>query len=169
MSCRRYLCFLSQSGIYLLRLMVFMVMTGLVAFSKNAAAESCYPINTAQMNFGNYNPESAQHLDIDATIDIYCAPAFRGQLLSVRVSLIGRASQGYRYILNNLIDDDQGFFILFQDAARTIPLTEQIAIPITEFDVRSKIFTIRLYGRMSARQDIGRGTYMTNLMINIDF
>jgi hypothetical protein len=44
-----------------------------------------------------------------------------------------------------------------------------MAIPITESVPRSKIFTIRLYGRMLARQDVSVGTYMTSLVINIDY
>jgi spore coat protein U-like protein len=136
---------------------------------QTVAAESCYPMNSAQLNFGNYSPESSQHLDSVATIDIYCAPAFNGRELDVRVNLIGVGGQGDRRVLSNQADNDEAHFILFQDAARTIPLTDQMAIPVTESVPRSKIFTIRLYGRMLARQDVSVGTYMTSLVINIDY
>ena len=146
---------------------VFMLV--LFGMTQNAAAESCYPMNSAQLNFGNYNPESSQHLDSVTTIDIYCAPAFNGRQLDVRVNVIGLSSEDDRRVLSNQADKDEAQFIIFQDAARTIPLTDQMAIPVTESVPRSKIFTIRLYGRMLARQDIGVGTYMTSLMINIDY
>ena len=146
---------------------VFMLV--LFGMNQNAAAESCYPMNSAQLNFGDYNPESSQHLDSVTTIDIYCAPAFNGRSLDVRVNVIGVSGQGDRRVLNNQADKDEAHFILFQDAARTIPLTDQMAIPVTESVPRSKIFTIRLYGRMVARQDISVGMYMSNLMINIDY
>ena len=146
---------------------VFMLV--LFGMTQNAAAESCYPMNSAQLNFGDYNPESSQHLDSVTTIDIYCAPAFNGRSLDVRVNVIGVSGQGDRRVLNNQADKDEAHFILFQDAARTIPLTDQMAIPVTESVPRSKIFTIRLYGRMLARQDISVGMYMSNLMINIDY
>lgn len=132
-------------------------------------AESCYPMNSAQLNFGTYNPEYAEHLDSVTSIDIYCAPAFNGQTLDVRVTVNGVSSYGDYRVMNNLTAKDQAHFILYQDAARTIPLTDQMAIPISESVPRSKIFTIRLYGRMFARQDVSVGTYMANLMINIDY
>ncbi len=144
---------------------VILIFFGLI---QTAAADSCYPMSAAQLNFGNYNPESSQHLDSVTTIDIYCAPAFNGRQLDVRVNIIGMSSQGDRRVLSNQADNDEAHFILFQDAARTIPLTDQMAIPVTESVPRSKIFTIRLYGRMLARQDISVGTYMTSLVINID-
>lgn len=146
---------------------VFMLV--LFGMNQNAAAESCYPMNSAQLNFGNYNPESSQHLDSVTTIDIYCAPAFNGRSIDVRVNVIGVSGQDDRRMLSNQADKEEAQFILFQDAARTIPLTDQMAIPVAESVPRSKIFTIRLYGRMLARQDISVGMYMSNLMINIDY
>jgi spore coat protein U-like protein len=146
---------------------VFMLV--LFGMNQNAAAESCYPMNSAQLNFGNYNPESSQHLDSVTTIDIYCAPAFNGRSIDVRVNVIGVSGQDDRRMLSNQADKEEAQFILFQDAARMIPLTDQMAIPVTESVPRSKIFTIRLYGRMLARQDISVGMYMSNLMINIDY
>ena len=145
---------------------IFMwVMFGMI---QTVGAVSCDPMNSAQLNFGIYSPESSQHLDSVTTIDIYCAPAFNGRELDVRVNVIGVGGQGDRRALSNQADNDEAHFILFQDAARTIPLTDQMAIPVTESVPRSKIFTIRLYGRMLARQDISVGTYMTSLVINID-
>ena len=141
----------------------------MIICARGANADSCYPINTANLNFGNYNPELQHDLDIDTTVDIYCAPAFRGRELSVRVNLIGKTSRGDLRIINNVATKDEGYFILFRDAARTIPLTDEMAIPVTETIPQSKIFTIRLYGRFLARQNIGAGLYMTNMIINIDF
>ena len=88
---------------------------------RTAAADSCYPINSAQMIFGNYSPESSQGLDMDTTIEIYCAPAFQAQKLNVRVNLIDKTDQGDRRILKNTAGGDEAYYILFQDAARTIP------------------------------------------------
>lgn len=151
---------------YLCSVWVMLLLFGII---QSAAAESCYPINSAQLNFGTYNPESAEHLDSVTTIDIYCAPAFNGSQLDVRINVVGVSGQGDRRVLHNQSDKDEAHFILFQDAARTIPLTDQMVIPIAESVPRSKIFTVRLYGRMLARQDIGVGTYTTNLIINIDY
>lgn len=166
---RRYLCLEDGDGFicFLISAAVFIILFfGMIQI---AAAESCYPMNASQLNFGTYNPESPQHLDSVTTIDIYCAPAFNGRQLDVRVNIIGVSAHGDRRVLSNPADKDEAYFILFQDAARTIPLTDQMVIPIIESVPRSKIFTIRLYGRMLARQDIGVGTYTTNLMINIDY
>ncbi len=151
---------------YLCSVWVMLLLFGII---QSAAAESCYPINSAQLNFGTYNPESAEHLDSVTTIDIYCAPAFNGRELDVRINVVGVSGQGDRRVLHNQTDQDEAHFILFQDAARTIPLTDQMVIPIAESVPRSKIFTIRLYGRMLARQDVSVGTYTTNLIINIDY
>ena len=166
--CQHLCSFFSGGFISLLNsVAIFMwVMFGMI---QTVAAESCYPMNSAQLNFGNYSPESSQHLDSVTTIDIYCAPAFNGRELDVRVNVIGVGGQGDRRALSNQADNDEAHFILFQDAARTIPLTDQMAIPVTESVPRSKIFTIRLYGRMLARQDVSVGTYMTSLVINIDY
>ena len=133
------------------------------------AADSCYPINSAQMIFGSYSPELSQGLDMDTTIEIYCAPAFQGQQLNVRVNLIDKTDQGDQRVLQNIAGDDKAYYILFQDAARTIPLRDDMAIPVTESVPRSKLFTIRLYGRILAKQNIGKGTYMANLIVNIDY
>lgn len=65
---------------------------------RTAAADSCYPVNSAQMIFGNYSPEFSQALDMDTTIEIYCAPAFKGQQLNVRVNLIDQTDQGERHV-----------------------------------------------------------------------
>ena len=132
-------------------------------------ADSCYPVNSAQMIFGNYSPEFSQAHDMDTTIEIYCAPAFLGQQLNVRVNLIDQTDQGDRRVLQNTAGDDKAYYVLFQDAARTIPLRDDMAIPVTESVPRSKIFTIRLYGRLLAKQNIGKGTYMANLIVNIDY
>ncbi len=151
---------------YLCSVWVMLLLFGII---QSAAAESCYPMTSAQLNFGTYNPESAEHLDSVTTIDIYCAPAFNGRELDVRINVVGVSGQGDRRVLHNQTDQDEAHFILFQDAARTIPLTDQMVIPIAESVPRSKIFTIRLYGRMLARQDVSVGTYTTNLIINIDY
>jgi spore coat protein U-like protein len=166
---RRHLCLAWEEGSISLLTSAAVFMLAFLCMIQTAAAESCYPMNSAQLNFGTYNPESSQHLDSVTTSDIYCAPAFNGRHVDVRVNVIGVSGQGDRRVLSNQADKDEAQFILFQDAARTIPLTDQMAIPITESIPRSKIFTLRLYGRMLARQYIGVGTYMTSLMINIDY
>jgi spore coat protein U-like protein len=136
---------------------------------RSSAAESCYPVNSAQMIFGNYSPEFSQALDMDTIIEIYCAPAFQGQQLNVRVNLIDQTDQGDRRVLKNIAGDDKAYYILFQDAARTIPLRDDMAIPVTESVPRSKLFTIRLYGRLLAKQSIGKGIYVANLLVNIEY
>jgi spore coat protein U-like protein len=134
-----------------------------------AAAESCHPVNSAQIIFGNYSPEFSQDLDMDTTIDIYCAPAFQGQKLNVKINILDKAEQGGLRILPNTAGPDKAYFVLFQDSARTIPLTNTMFIPVIESVPNSKIFTIRLYGRMLAKQNIGKGIYASNLTINIDY
>ena len=146
-------------------LIIFMSMMPI----RTAEAESCYPINSAQMIFGNYSPEFSQALDMDTTIEIYCAPAFKGQQLNVRVNLIDETDRGDRRVLQNIAGDDKAYYILFQDAARTIPLRDDMAIPVSESVPRSKLFTIRLYGRLLPKQNIGKGTYVANLIVNIDY
>ncbi len=133
------------------------------------AAESCHPVNSAQIIFGNYSPEFSQDLDMDTTIDIYCAPAFQGQKLDVKINILDKDEQGGRRILPNTSGQDKAYFVLFQDSSRTIPLTNNMAIPVIESLPNSKIFTIRLYGRMLAKQNIGKGIYASNLIINIDY
>jgi spore coat protein U-like protein len=169
MSKWRYLYALSGNEFIPFKNLAVVFMVVFFCMIQTAAAKSCFPMNSAQLNFGNYNPGSSQDVDVVATVDIYCSPAFKGQQLDVRINLIGVSSQGERRVLNNRTYNDEAHFILFQDAARTIPLTDQMAIPITEYLPQSKIFTIRLYGRMPAKQDIGAGTYMTNLIIHIDY
>lgn len=139
------------------------------ACARSVFADSCYPINTANLNFGSYQPEEQHDLDVDTTIDIYCAPAFRGRELHVRVNLIGMTDKSERRVMNNIITKDEAYFILFRDAARTIPLIEQMEIPVTDIIPQSKIFTIRLYGRLLARQNIGTGIYIAQTIINIDY
>jgi spore coat protein U-like protein len=106
---------------------------------------------------------------MDTTIDVYCAPAFQGQRLNVRVTLIDKKDQGDRRVLQNTAGEDKAYYILFQDAARTIPLRDDMDIPVAESVPRAKLFTIRLYGRLLAKQNISKGTYLANLIININY
>jgi spore coat protein U-like protein len=139
------------------------------SFIGTSAAESCHPVNSAQIIFGNYSPEFSQDLDMDTTIDIYCAPAFQGQKLNAKINILDKAEQGGLRILQNTAGPDKAYFVLFQDSARTIPLINNMFIPVIESVPNSKIFTIRLYGRMLAKQNIGKGIYASNLIINIDY
>ncbi len=156
-------------AIHTIRCVGFLMIFVSMVLSRVASADSCYPVNSAQMIFGNYSPEFSQALDMDTTIEIYCAPAFQGQKLNVRVNLIDQTDQGNRRVLQNTTGDDKAYYILFQDAARTIPLRDDMAIPVTESEPRSKLFTIRLYGRLLAKQNISKGIYMANLIVNIDY
>lgn len=165
-----------QSGLRVLRCCaqrncrseLLIILMGMILI-RAVAAESCYPVNSAQMIFGNYSPEFSQALDMDTTIEIYCAPAFKGQQLHVRVNLIDQTDQGDHRVLQNTNGGDKAYYILFQDAARTIPLRDDMAIPVTESVPRSKLFTIRLYGRLLAKQNISKGLYIANLTVNIDY
>jgi len=160
--------FLSRSLDSIRRVELLILCVGMM-LTRAVAADSCYPVNSAQLIFGNYSPEFSQALDMDTTIEIYCAPAFQGQKLNVRVNLIDQTDQGDRRVLQNTSGDDKAYYILFQDAARTIPLRDDMAIPVTETVPRSKLFTIRLYGRLLAKQNIGKGVYVANLIVNIDY
>ena len=152
-----------------IRHLKFLMICTCMMLIRAVAAESCYPVNSAQMIFGNYSPEFPQALDMDTTIEIYCAPAFKGQQLNVRINLIDQTDQGDRRVLKNIAGDDKAYYILFQDAGRTIPLRDDMAIPVTESVPRSKLFTIRLYGRLLAKQNIGKGIYVANLLVNIEY
>jgi len=44
-----------------------------------------------------------------------------------------------------------------------------MAIPVTESVPSSKLFTIRLYGRLLPKQNLSKGIYMANLIVNIDY
>ena len=147
-------------------LFFYFLVIGLV---DTATADSCYPINSAQIIFGTYGPEFSQDLDMDTTIDIYCAPAFQGKTVNVKVHILDKAGTGDRHVLQNTSGQDKAFFMLFQDSTRTIPLTNDMLIPVIESVPHSKIFSIRLYGRLFAKQNIGKGLYATNLVINIDY
>jgi len=148
------------------RLCIVLVAITLVS---KAAANSCYPLNSAQIIFGNYSPELSQDLDMDTAIDIYCAPAFQGQRLNVRVNILDKDDRDNRRVLQNASGQDKAYFLLFQDAARTIPLISNMSVPVVDTLPQSKIFTIRLYGRLMAKQNIGKGIYASNLIINIDY
>ena len=147
---------------------LFIVLVAIVMID-NAVANSCYPLNSAQIIFGNYSPEFSQDLDMDTTIDIYCAPAFQGQRLNVKVNILGKDDRDNRRILQNTSGQDKAYFLLFQDSARTVPLLNNMSVPVVESLPHSKIFTIRLYGRLLAKQDIGKGIYTSNFIINIDY
>jgi hypothetical protein len=75
-------------------------------------------------------------LDMDTTIEIYCAPAFQGQQLNVRVNLIDQTDQSDRRVLQNIAGDDKAYYILFQDAARTIPLRDDMLEKIQDRNFR---------------------------------
>jgi spore coat protein U-like protein len=160
--------FLIRSMHRIRRVELLIICVGMMLI-QTVSADSCYPVNSPQLIFGNYSPEFSQALDMDTTIEIYCAPAFQGQRLNVRVHLIDQTDQGDRRVLQNTSGDDKAYYILFQDAARTIPLRDDMAIPVTESVPRSKLFTIRLYGRLLAKQNISKGVYVANLIVNIDY
>jgi spore coat protein U-like protein len=162
------LCLLRQSLHSIRRFELLIICLGMLLI-RASAADSCYPVNSAQMIFGSYSPEYSQAIDMDTNIDIYCAPAFQGQKLNVRVNLIDKTDQDDRRVLQNTTGGDKAYYILFQDAARTIPLRDDMAIPVTESVPSSKLFTIRLYGRLLPKQNLSKGIYMANLIVNIDY
>lgn len=59
--------------------------------------------------------------------------------------LVGQTERDSLRTLKNAGGNDEAFFILFQDAARTIPLTDQMEIPVNEAIPRLKMFLLRLY------------------------
>ena len=138
----------------------------LVASFNSAWAESCYPMTTPRMMFSNYLPLDSQPRDIETVIEFFCAPAFHGNQLHVRVSMQA-GSQAVGYQLRNNVGDiiRVSFFI---DPARSIPLTDDMSIPLYAVNFNAKTFSIVLYGRLPPNQRMaGAGQYRG--FVNLQF
>ena len=128
--------------------LIFVIL--LVSTFSASRADCCYPINTPRMVFSSYFPLDSQPEDIETVIDFFCAPAFQGNRLHVRVSMqAGSQSSGYQ-IRNNVGDFIRiNFFI---DPARSIPLTSDMSIPLYAINFNAKTFSVVLYGRIPPNQ-----------------
>ena len=132
-----------------------------------ALADSCSPIQTPRMVFSPYLPLASQPQDIDTIVDFFCAPAFQGNRLHVRVSLQA-GSQAFSYQLRNQVGDIIRMS-LFIDPARSIPLTNDMTIPPQAINVGAKTFSIVLYGRIPPHQrtaGIGQYRGFVNLQLS---
>lgn len=123
-----------------------------------AHAQACYALNTPSLKFSSYHPSSRGPDDIETTVDFYCAPAFRGKQLHIKVSL-QEGAQGSAYQIRNAFGDVLRFGI-FLDPARSIPLTSNMTIPVRDANPQNKTFSVVLYGRIYADQrTAGVGQY----------
>ena len=146
-----------------------LVVAILLVYSFNSAwAESCYSMTTPRMMFSPYLPLDSQPADIETIIEFFCAPAFHGNQLHVRVSMQA-GSQAVGYQLRNNVGDiiRLSFFI---DPARSIPLSSDMSIPLYAVNFNAKTFSVVLYGRLPPNQrTAGVGQYRGFINLQLSY
>jgi spore coat protein U-like protein len=132
-------------------------------------AAACFPISSAQMVFGSYNPSSDQPLEIDTTIEFYCSPAFRGRSLTATVQLQNTNNEFTQSILNTS-GNDKLEVVIYVDSDRLQPADKDTYIPIRDNNPDTKTFRVTLYGRIPQNQkQISAGQYFGKVTLVLKY
>ena len=135
--------------------------------TQDATAATCSILASPQLVFGLYDPLSSVHTDIDTAIVIDCQNSVPTEQLSLKLTLTGGQNSGAERSLQGAQDHLR--FALFRDPARVIALTDLSSIEIIERIDRPKTFYVPLYGRIFARQSVGAGSYVSHLILTMEF
>ncbi len=136
-----------------------------------ALAMFCTPLGSGGLVIGHYQPLQATPLDTQASFAIECIPAVPGESLNMNVRLPSAGSG--RLHLGNLQAGTQGAGTLtvdlYRDAARQVPLDEQVTINFRDRPLIPTRYTVSLFARVPPGQDADTGHYHLPLTIVIDY
>ncbi len=135
-----------------------------------ARAMYCTPLGSGGLIIGDYQPLQSTAIDAQTSFAIECFPASPGEPLQLTVRLLN-AGRGLLQLPNTQSPLSAGTLRvqLYRDAARTLPLDEQTTISFSDRPVIPTRYSVSLYARVPARQDVGVGQYQLPLTVIIEY
>ena len=134
-----------------------------------AQAMSCALLSASRFNFGAYQPLNGKPHDVEATYVIQCTPAYAGESLKLKVTLISGEGETGQW---NLLGSGPGVpirFGLYRDPARQILLDPRVPFEFSAPLNTMQEFPITIYGRMPGRQDAPAGSYHASLTVLLEY
>lgn len=130
---------------------------------------NCIALEKPQFVFGFYEPLSVNPHDIETQFLLYCQPAAKREMLTLRIGLqAGRGSAGIRSLQGMQYGDNLQYAI-YRDPARSLILNDEASINVNESLMADKLMSIPLYGRIFARQNISTDNYQASLLVTLDY
>jgi len=130
-------------------------------------AMTCGMWNAPQLAFGDYSPFSMSPHDIQGSLQIECTPASPGEILNLRVRLLGEHSDSRS--MRHSATGEALRFQLYKDLGRTVPITDDLLFTLRTPLVTTTRIPIVIYGRIAPRQNVVVGRYRSGIMMQLDF
>ncbi len=135
--------------------------------TQDATAATCSILASPQLVFGLYDPLSAIHTDIDTAIVIDCQNSVPTEQLSLKLTLTGGQNSGVERSLQAHKTTYALYSFVILHALSYCPIYQVSRSMNALTDPRH--FTSRFYGRIFARQSVGAGSYVSHLILNMEF
>lgn len=152
-------------------LCLVMAATLLFTLAEPVRAMYCTPLGSGGLVIGAYQPLQATAIDAQTSFAIECFPASPGEPLQLTVRLLN-AGSGVLQLPNVQAGQPSAASLrvqLYRDATRTLPLDEHATISFSDRPVIPTRYSVSLYARVPARQDVGVGQYQLPLTVIIEY
>ncbi len=132
-----------------------------------AAGMSCTTVVAPRLVFGEYDPKQPQPHDIQGSLSIQCTPMAPGEVLDLKVRVVGAAGQVLH--AQDLLTGERLRFGLYRDPARAQPVDAHELFAFRVPLVVTTTIVVPLYGRIPAGQDVAVGSYRADLSLLLEF
>ena len=132
-------------------------------------AMSCTPLSASRFNFGAYQPLSVRPHDVEATYVIQCTPAYAGEPLKLKLTLILGNAGGGQWDLYRSGPGAPLRFSLYRDPARQVSLDPRVPFEFSTQLNTMQEFPITNYGRIPARQNVAAGSYQASMTLLVEY
>lgn len=140
-------------------------------FMSTVHAAQCNLLASPTLVFDQYDPMSKTFQDIETSLMLACesVPLQSRENIAVRIQFLNRSGDGHEHVMINPANGEPLTFTLFKDRGRKIPLDMRSPIQVMEWVEGRKIFSIPIYGRIRANQNVSKGNYQLNLSLLITY
>ncbi len=136
-------------------------------FSLPAHGMNCTSEAASRLIFGQYDPRSSVPLDVQGNLSIQCTPSNPGEVLDLTTTLAGAAD--WQFYLRNLETGERLRIGLYKDSAR-VKSIDSLSLFSVRIPLATAItFTIPLYGRIPALQNVSIGSYQADFSVLINY
>ncbi len=140
-------------------------------FMSAGYAAHCTVLASPALVFDHYDPMSTTFQDIETSFMLECesVPLQSRENIALRIEFLNRSSDGHEHLMVNPANGEVLTFALFKDRGRKSPLDTRAPMQIMEWIEGRKIFSIPIYGRIRANQNVSKGNYQANLSVLITY
>lgn len=140
-------------------------------FMSGAYAAHCNVLVSPALVFDQYDPMSKTFQDIETSLMLECesVPLQNRENIAVGIQFLNRSGDGHEHVMINPANGETLTFALFKDRGRKMPLDTRSPIQIMDWVEGRKIFSIPIYGRIRANQNVSKGNYQLNLSLLITY